>query len=594
MSTPKPALLRLAALLTIAAQGFFLPSLPAQVSTDDPGPPGSVVSIEASSPIAEESSNPLRRMPFRGRFTISRTGPTEQGLPIFVHYGGTARPGVDYPALPWRVTIPAGTNRIEIEVVPNVDRVPEPIETVEATLSECPPPTDPPMGIPCYIANIDPAHASARVYIRDDGVTTASLAVTAPADGAEFSEGTPIPIAAKAVDLEGAITHVDFFDDELKIGESTISFFRQPDPGTPIDHPFEWRGASAGIHSLTVRGLNAAGSAVTSAPVRIRVGEGLPVVSIEATVSETAEPSLTTRIRPGLLTLRRTGDTSKRLRVWMRYSGTARSGTDYTPLPTVVEFPRGAASAEVLVAPLEDEGIEGDETMLAEITPSPLGVPPAYRIDPVNRQARVVIHDSTPPTLPMVTLYAADPFAREAADTVARLNTATFVVRRAGPTSHPLEVRFKLGGSAVNGEDYQAIASPLTIPAGQRSARIVIQPIDDHRPEPVESVVVTLLDNGGAERGYVLGRPHRAAAIILDNDQPRPPSIRLPDGLFNVCVPMGTNLFFRVESTQDFKVWTPICTLPSDEGMAHFIDPDASASHQQFYRLVPVASEPGD
>ena len=331
MSTPKSALFRFAALLSIAAQGFFLTSLSAQVSTNDTVPPASVVSIEATSPIAEESSVPFRRQALRGRFTISRTGSTEQGLPIFVLYGGTAKPGVDYPLLPWRVTIPAGTNRIEIEVVPNADDVPEPIETVEATLSECPPPTDPPMGIPCYIANIDPAHASARVYIRDDGVTTASLAVTAPADGAEFSEGTPIPIAATAIDLQGAITHVDFFDDELRIGESTIFFFRQPDPGTPIDHEFDWRGALVGLHSLTVRALNATGSAVTSAPVRIRVGEGLPVVSIEATVPETSEPSLTTRIRPGLLTLRRTGDASKPLGVWMRYGGTATSGTDYTP-----------------------------------------------------------------------------------------------------------------------------------------------------------------------------------------------------------------------------------------------------------------------
>ena len=594
MSTLKPALFRFAALLTIAAQGFFLPSLPAQVSTDDPVPPGSVVSIEATSPIAEESSNPLRRMALRGRLTISRTGPTEHELPIFVVYGGTARPGVDYPALPWRVTIPAGTNRIEIEVVPNADGVSEPIETLEATLSECPPATDLPLGVPCSGANVDPAHASARVFIRDDGVTTASLVVTAPVDRADFSEGTPIPISATAIDLKGAITHVDFFDDELKIGESTISFFRQPDPGTPIDHQFEWRGASAGFHSLTVRGINAGGGAITSAPVRIWVGQGLPVVSVEATVPDTSEPSLTTRIRPGVFTLRRTGDASKRLRVWMRYSGTAKSGTDYARLPAVVEFPRGAASAEVLVGSLEDELVEGDETVIAEITPSPPGIPPAYRIDPVNHQARVVIHDSTPPTLPLVTLYAADPFAREAADTVARLNTATFVVHRAGPTNLSLEVRFKLGGSAVNGEDYQAIASPLTIPAGQHSARIVIRPMDDNRPEPVESVVVTLLENEAAGRGYVLGRPHRAAAIILDNDQPRPPSIRLPDGLFNVCVPMGTNLFFRVESTRDFKVWTPLCTLPSDEGMAHFVDPDASASHQQFYRLVPVASGPGD
>ena len=249
---------------------------------------------------------------------------------------------------------------------------------------------------------------------------------------------------------------------------------------------------------------------------------------------------------------------------------------------------------EVLVGSLEDLLVEGDETVIAEITPPPPGIPPAYRIDPEIRQARVVIHDSAPPTLPLVTIYAADPFAREAADTVARLNTATFVVRRAGATNHSLEVRFRIGGSAVNGEDYQTITSPVTIPAGQRGTRILIQPMDDHRPEPVESVVVTLLENGDAGREYGLGRPHRAAAIIVENNQPRPPSIRLPDGLFNVCLPMGTNLFFRVDSTEDFKLWTPICTLTSDEGMAHFVDPNASASPQQFYRLVPVASEPGE
>ena len=693
---------------------------------DNEAPPEPLVSIVATSPIAEESSFPYRRLAFQGRFTISRTGSTEQGLPVFVHYGGTATRGLDYPFLPWLVIIPAGTNRIEIEVVLTADDHPEPIETLEATLAECPPHTDPPLGIPCYQVNIDPAHASARVFFRDDGITTASLNITAPKDGAEFSEGSPIRIAATAIDLEGAITHVDFFDDDRKIGESTIAFIQQPDPGTPIYHEFEWRSALAGGHALATRALNAAGNAVTSAPVRIQVGAGLPVVSIEATVPETAEPSPTTRVRPGAFTLRRTGNAINALRVWLHYSGTATSGADYAAPPTVVEFPAGAARVEVLIAPLDDELVEGDEAVIAEITPSPLGIAPSYRIDPVHNHARVVIHDSdgpsvpvvsihatqpytteplcppntcaapepapgvfvisrrggdltralnvflrsggsalprldytplpdqveipagresaelfvtavfdelaegdesvvaallpdpslgpleqyrinpaqtaarvvihdhTPPTRPVVTLLTIDPFAREGESNITGVNTATFVVSRAGATNDPLEILFRLGGTASDGVDYVAITSPLMIPAGQRSARIVIRPMDDNRPEPVETVVVTLLENDGAGPGYVLGRPSRGAAIIADNDHPRPPSIRLHDGRFNVCLPVNMAHCFRVETTRDFKLWTPVCTVQVNEGMAHYVDPDAPTASHQFYRLVPAACEHED
>jgi len=636
------------------------------VIRDNEAPNDPVVSIEATSPIAEESSDPYRRLALRGRFTITRTGSMSNALPVFVHYSGTTTPGVDYPFLPWLVAIPAGSNRIDIEVVPTPDDQAEPLETVEATLSGCPPLTDPPMGIPCHLVNIDPARASARVFIRDDGITTASLEMTAPEDGAEFGESSPVSIAATAIDLDGAITHVDFLDGERKIGESSIFFFREPEPGTPVFHEFEWRDAAAGPHLLTARALNAAGNAVTSAPVRILVGGGLPVVSIEASVPETTEPSPAMRIRPGVFTLRRTGDASRALRVWTDYAGTATSGADYLAPPAVVEFPAMAASVEVLIAPLDDGLVEGDETVIAGLTP----VAPNYRIDPVNNRARVVIHDNdepvvpvvsilatrpetrepfcppntcraptpapgvflisrrggdvtraltvllqyggsalpwrdytpplvgwaeilpgqesvelyvtalfwveipagqasvefhvtalfdelaegdesvvaalqpdpalgpieryrvdpaqdvarvvihdrTPPMLPMVTILATDSFAREGANSSAGPNTATFVVSRVGATADPLDVPFSVGGTASNGVDFAAITSPVTIPAGQLSARIVIRPLDDNRPEPVETVVVTLLENDAAVPGYILGRPHRATAILVDDD----------------------------------------------------------------------------
>jgi hypothetical protein len=688
-----------------------------------------VVSIEATSPIAEESSYPYRRLAFRGQFTISRTGPTSNALPVFVHYSGSATPGADYPFPPWLVSIPPGTNRVEIEIVPNPDDKPEPIEIVEATLSECPPLTDPPLGIPCYLVNIDPARASARVFIRDDGITTASLEITAPKDGAEFGEGSPIHIAATAIDLGGAITEVEFFDGDAKIGESIINFFRAPDPGTPIEHEFEWRGAAIGSHVLTTRALNTAGNAVTSAPVRIRVGGGLPFVSIEATVPETTEPSPTTRIRPGVFTFRRTGDASRTLRVWTHYGGTATSGADYVAPPTIVEFPAGASSVDVPIGPLDDELVEGDETVIGQLTPSPLAVLPEYRIDPVNNQARVIIHDNdatdrplvsilatqpytaepcpiclvapgvfaisrtgstdaplavwyllggtalngvdyarlpgqaiipagresvevlvlpildnalegeetvvaqlivppiaepanapvdpyridlthhtatimirdsviTPPGPPIVSIRATDAFAREGANSNTGPNTATFVVSRTGETSNALAVIFSVGGTASNGVDYLAIPSHVTIPAGQRSARIVIDPIDDNLPERIETVIIELQNPPvpavipPIPPTYLVGSPGRAAAIIVDNDVPRPPCIRLPDGLFNLCVPADVYNCFRVESTRDLKEWTPLCTVPVDDGAAHYVDPDAPDSPHRFYRLVPVACVP--
>ena len=75
----------------------------------------------------------------RGRFAITRTGPLGDSLTFFVSYSGSATPEVDYPALPWLVTIPAGTNRVVIDVEPKHDEVAEPIEFIDAQLSECPP-----------------------------------------------------------------------------------------------------------------------------------------------------------------------------------------------------------------------------------------------------------------------------------------------------------------------------------------------------------------------------------------------------------------------------------------------------------------------
>ncbi len=151
-------------------------------------------------------------------------------------------------------------------------------------------------------------------------------------------------------------------------------------------------------------------------------GLGLPefhatepaVVSIEATRPTTTEPGPTIRVAPGEFTLRRQGETSGALAVYLAYSGTATAGTDYEALPAVVEIPAGASETILRVVPRQDREPEGDETVVARIRPIlSLGVLlPSYDIDPEHASAEVAIHDSGEGAGAMLTLDTPLPGAR--------------------------------------------------------------------------------------------------------------------------------------------------------------------------------------
>lgn len=58
------------------------------------------------------------------------------------------------------------------------------------------------------------------------------------------------------------------------------------------------------------------------------------------------------------------------------------------------------------------------------------------------------------------------------------------------PTPVNRVVPFTIGGTAINGVDYQTIPNSVTIPAGQSSTTLTIEPIYDAIPEPTETVVL--------------------------------------------------------------------------------------------------------
>lgn len=385
---------------------------PAKRITVDSSATSPVVRIDATSRIAEEDSIPFRRLPMRGEFTISRTGPTTDPLTMFVHFSGTATPGVDYPFLPWIVSIPAGAASTKIAVIPNDDDIPEGIEMVEAKLSQCPPDTIPPLGMPCFGGfEIDPAGGHATVFVRDDGITTASLAITNPKDGTNFTSGNTIRIDAVAIDLDGYISRIEFRDGGTKIGESEIVFIQAPPPGTPIFHSFEWHNAAPGPHTLTAQTIDPNGTVLASQPVRITVGlvadpMVLEVFATDAIASETGENGASD---PAVFTIRRiAGPQNLAVPVYYSMAGTAQNGVDYAKLNGSVLLPAGAESVRVDIGPLSDSPRESDETVILRLEP-PVCIaifpppPECYAVGP-HGSAQAVIRDGAPNSPPQGTI----------------------------------------------------------------------------------------------------------------------------------------------------------------------------------------------
>ena len=105
---------------------------------------------------------------------------------------------------------------------------------------------------------------------------------------------------------------------------------------------------------------------------------------------------------------------------------------------------------------------------------------------------------------PSVTITATQPAASENGPVAGQ-----FTVTRSGSLAAALPVNLTISGSAVNGTSYQLIASQITIPAGQRTATIAVNPYltADSLPQVVQIAAV-------AGTGYDLGVTASAQVTI--------------------------------------------------------------------------------
>ena len=111
--------------------------------------------------------------------------------------------------------------------------------------------------------------------------------------------------------------------------------------------------------------------------------------------------------------------------------------------------------------------------------------------------------------LPIVSVSQTDTDAAEAG-----ADAATFTIARTGSTQSPLVVNFTLGGTAINGIDYDAVPLSVTIPIGAKSADVQIVPINDLTAEGTENVTLTITSSGA----FNVGQDKVGSANIADDD----------------------------------------------------------------------------
>jgi hypothetical protein len=149
----------------------------------------------------------------------------------------------------------------------------------------------------------------------------------------------------------------------------------------------------------------------------------------------------------------------------------------------------------------------------------------------------------------VVSIHTADALATEPSSNAGQLDRAVFVVKRDRGTNIDLPVLLSIGGTAVNGEDYERITNRVVIPRGRTAVEVVLKARPDNLREGPESVVLRLQMSPACALAvwppppecYRIGEPAVAEARIVDADAPtnRPPLIELVKPDDSLSIPIG-------------------------------------------------------
>ena len=182
------------------------------------------------------------------------------------------------------------------------------------------------------------------------------VSLSAPMEGAIFNEGFPIEMSANATDADGTIAGVQFFSDDVKIGEDVTS-----------PYSLTWKGATNGKHLIVVKATDDKGGVTTSKPVTITVNSDDvaedPVATI--TITSPQDNAIFSAGQP-ILIITQVDDSGKGKVEF--YNGTVKIGED-AEAPFTFEWndaPNGNLQLKVKL--VDGQAVSSDEVSITVIS----------------------------------------------------------------------------------------------------------------------------------------------------------------------------------------------------------------------------------
>ncbi len=427
-----------------------------------------------------------------GKFTVSRGSVVNGSLSVYLAINGTATPGADYVPLDSVVVIPDGASSVSLDLIPFDDLHVEPAEDVILTLL---PGTNYSIGSP----------GQARVTIQDDDenavpavgftfATSARFENEEPEISVSLSATSSAPITVSYRVLGGTASTDDYTQ-----GEGSLTF----DSGDLAKAlPLEIVNDTDVEPNETIRIVLYDPVGATHDGIRIHTFTILDDDASSVSVSATANASEAGTV-PGNFRLTRTGGTTSNLLVNFQVTGTASTPSDFAPLGTTVTFPAGVSTVNLPVTPVNDGVVELDETVVLTLISAP-----GAKIAP-SANASLTISDDDPNALPIVSITSTNrPHAVEGG------GNGEFVFTRTGSTTGALSVDLTLAGTASS-QDYQPLATTITIPAGQASLALPVTAVDDTLIEGEETLITSVV----VRDTYRVSFAASATVTVQDNDQ---------------------------------------------------------------------------
>jgi hypothetical protein len=316
------------------------------------------------------------------------------------------------------------------------------------------------------------------------------------------------------------------------------------------------------------------------------IAEPIPKLTVEFSA---------TRVNEGesaQLTFRRNGVSSSSLEFLFLANGTAGINQDYTSFGSQrLSIPAGGDSISIPFEALKDLDEDPDEQVLITAVPvdeikrlipgreGPREISyyypgwdprvttagetwfqtaPSFQRGP-GSTATITIGDTTPPGIQRISVLNESGIAYERPRQEVPLRITRF-----GSAVAPLEIRYQIGGTALNGIDYDRVPETATIPDGSDHVDVTIAPISDDILEGDETVEFTLLPS---DKYLIDGNSYVLLTIQEDEFHSTPQQLHFGfrwGGGVVVQLHGEHGITYLLETSDDLRHWLPWSTNTID------------------------------